>query len=102
MSIQPTEWPQGIIARYLTIAGQALADPTVIVDVETLDTVDGDPYGTRSTCRACAAWDDWEYTDYRNYSEEASRAAASQSDARAWAQAHAEKCRALPRPGGAA
>ena len=94
MQQQPTlaPWPDGVIARYLTVAGAT-------VDVETLTTVSGDDtYGTRSTCRGCADWDDRDYDRYRNYRERSSRARASQDEARAWAQAHAETCRALPMP----
>ncbi|MEU6534215.1 hypothetical protein ABZ869_34080 [Streptomyces sp. NPDC046928] len=93
-----TAWPKGVIARYLTVAGTALAREDLAVDVETLTTVDyDDPYATRSTCRACATRDERDYDLYRNYRGDA-RARASQDDARSWAQAHAERCRALPRP----
>ncbi|MEU7278883.1 hypothetical protein AB0A69_08930 [Streptomyces sp. NPDC045431] len=102
MTARSTAWPEGVIARYITIAGSSLAREDLAVDVEILTTVDyGDPYSTRSTCRGCAEWDDWDYDRYRNYREPSSRARASQDEARAWAQAHAEKCRALPRPEGA-
>ncbi|MEU4256288.1 hypothetical protein AB0B42_00590 [Streptomyces fradiae] len=97
-----TAWPKGVIARYLTVAGSALGRDDLTVDVETVTTVDyDDPYATRSTCRACAARDERDYDQYRNYRDygaEAVRARASQDDARSWAQAHAETCRALPRP----
>ncbi|KAF0646728.1 hypothetical protein [Streptomyces fradiae] len=93
-----TAWPKGVIARYLTVAGAALGRDDLTVDVETLTTVDyDDPYATRSTCRACATRDERDYDLYRNYRGDA-RARASQDDARSWAQAHAERCRALPRP----
>ncbi|KAF0646310.1 MULTISPECIES: hypothetical protein [Streptomyces] len=91
-------WPEGVIARYLTVAGTALAREDLAVDVETLTTVDHDePYATRSTCRGCATWDERDYGLYRNYHGDA-RTRASQDDARSWAQQHAETCRALPRP----
>ncbi|MFF9631757.1 hypothetical protein [Streptomyces fradiae] len=93
-----TAWPKGVIARYLTVAGAALGRDDLTVDVETLTTVDyDDPYATRSTCRACATRDERDYDLYRNYRGDA-RARASQDEARSWAQAHAERCRALPRP----
>ncbi|MEU2606850.1 hypothetical protein [Streptomyces albus] len=92
MSTQTT-WPEGVIARYLTVAG--VVAPNATVDVETLTTVGGDAYSTRGTCAGCGAVDYFDYSLYR-----AAREWESQSDARAWAQAHAERCRALPRPQG--
>ncbi|MFF7308142.1 hypothetical protein [Streptomyces sp. NPDC008137] len=101
-STQTTEsaaWPEGVIARYLTVAGSSLAREDLAVDVETQTTLDyGDPYSTRSTCRVCADGHEWDYGLYRNYRDQSARARASQDEARAWAQAHAESCRALPRP----
>ncbi|GAA2463246.1 hypothetical protein [Streptomyces macrosporus] len=32
-TIFATAWPRGVIARYLTIAGKALRDPNLAVDV---------------------------------------------------------------------
>jgi len=94
-----TAWPEGVIARYLTVAGSALGREDLAVDVETLATVDdGDPYATRATCRGCTAWKDEDYVLYRNYRDEAARARAAEDAARGWAQAHAETCRAIPRP----
>jgi hypothetical protein len=93
-------WPEGVIARYLTVAGAALGREDLAVDVETLTTYDfGDPYATRATCRGCTAWRDEDYALYRNYRDETARAKAAGDAACGWAQAHAEKCRALPRPG---
>ncbi|WP_318201068.1 hypothetical protein [Streptomyces sp. SCL15-4] len=69
-----TVWPEGVIARYLTVVG-ATVDLT------------GEGYDTKGVCGGCAGTP---YTD--GYGS-------SHIDvARRWAQAHAEKCRALPRP----
>ncbi|MFF9118300.1 hypothetical protein ACF09Y_22320 [Streptomyces massasporeus] len=91
---QSAAWPEGVIARYLTDAGKALADPTVAVDIH------GNSSGgsaLRVTCRVCP----WEYTAFGPFGtcftdEYVAKAAAD--DAHQRAQAHAEKCRALPRP----
>jgi hypothetical protein len=68
-----TAWPEGVIARYLTVTGA---------------TVDIDSQST-SRCTACHETDaDDRFVSRGN----------SESRARRWAQRHAEKCRALPRP----
>lgn len=66
-------WPAGVVARYLTVAGAT-------VDV----TGGGDRTGYR--CTGCP------YGSSGPYWHE--------SEAHRHAQSHAEKCRALPRPGG--
>ncbi|MFB7763570.1 hypothetical protein [Streptomyces xiamenensis] len=75
----PDAWPPGVIGRYLTLAGAALADPTATVDVTA--------HGLRFNyhCRGCQAvnWHSYEPSIRRE------------------AQSHAAECRALPRPGGA-
>jgi hypothetical protein len=83
---QSTEpWPEGTLARYTTVGG-ALVELT-----------DG-PKLITGTCTGCpeAAWPtpfhyDPSMTGYRMESWVRQGAAN-------WAQAHAEKCRALPRP----
>lgn len=97
--VSTVAWPEGVVARYLTVAGSALGREDLAVDVEILTTVDdGDPYAARATCRGCPAWKDEDYALYRNYRDEAARARAAEGDARSWAQEHAERCRAMPRP----
>ncbi|GGQ83660.1 hypothetical protein [Streptomyces flaveolus] len=66
-------WPAGTIARYWTVAG-ATADVT--------ETKDGEFYQYNVKCTGCP------HTDTSRIVDNAHR----------WAQAHAEKCRALPRP----
>lgn len=72
-------WPEGVTARYLTIGGAT-------VDIETED---ADPTQRQYVprCHGCNA------TSARDLDK---------PDANAWAQTHAETCRALPKPGGAA
>lgn len=89
----PQPWPDGVIARYLTDAGKALADPTVTVDIHGTP----DDIGLHVVCRACP----WESTSFGPFGEGLTKkykARAAADDAHRSAQAHAEKCRALPRP----
>lgn len=61
------------VARYLTVAGVALADRTITVDL-----IDD---GGEAVCRGCGG----------NWANPAYPFRVTQ-----WAQAHAEKCRAMP------
>jgi hypothetical protein len=74
-----TTWPEGVIARYVTVGGA-----TVDIEIE-----DADPnrrmYVAR--CQGCNGHQ-WNDVDY-------------EGEARDWAQSHAEACRAMPKPGGA-
>ncbi|MDC0768381.1 hypothetical protein [Streptomyces sp. HD] len=71
-------WPEGVIARYLTHAAELLHDAELTVDVTY-----GDAKST-ATCRGCG--DCWSNDSYYT------------NTVKNWAQQHAEKCRALPRP----
>ncbi|MFJ5680264.1 hypothetical protein [Streptomyces sp. NPDC093097] len=94
-------WPEGVIIRFLTVAGEALRDPNLTVDMSLADHT---RFAT-AACNGCGTTHtpvDYEayYLDCE-YSPEAAaeRALASaRVDAAKWAQAHAEKCRAIPRP----
>lgn len=67
-----TAWPEGVIARYLTVGGAT-------VDLRAVD----DFYDHRYDCLGCG--DMWAFR--------------GESRVRSNAQAHAETCRAMPRPG---
>ncbi|MEU1778131.1 hypothetical protein ABZ545_01435 [Streptomyces abikoensis] len=74
-------WPEGVIARHLTKAAEITGDSTITVDVtETGDEV-------RAVCRGCGA-------------DRLNSIAYSNVTVVPWARAHAESCRALPRPEG--
>ncbi|MEY9995861.1 hypothetical protein ABIE67_007893 [Streptomyces sp. V4I8] len=79
----PAAWPEGVIARYLTDAGKALADPRITVDLRQ----DSDTSDITGTCRGCEAT-----------FAESNYIGRCLSTGKHWAQEHAEKCRALPRP----
>lgn len=83
MSNTQAAWPEGVIARYLTVAGVALANPELAVEVT---------HFPASRCKGCGE-DDADDRFVCAYN--------SERRAREWAQAHAEKCRAMPRPDGA-
>lgn len=85
-------WPDGVIARYLTVAGAT-------VDLTHLKT-SKDSY-TVATCLGCGT------TKSSSWAIEVGGAhgyytvqdwTTGDSAARKWAQPHAESCRALPRP----
>jgi len=77
-----TTWPKGVIGRYLTEAGKALADPSMTVDI--VDRGDDDIDGR---CNGC-----------EETFEDSSYITNDLGTVRHWAQEHAEKCRAMPRP----
>ncbi|MBO4271328.1 hypothetical protein [Microbispora triticiradicis] len=89
-STQNTAWPEGVIARYVTVGGA-----TVDVTVEVYES--GYQVEATSTCTGCKDWDhDYQKRTSLQSSEDARRRA--EENAREWAQSHAEKCRAMPRP----
>lgn len=84
-----TTWPEGVIARYLTVGGAT-------VDI----TQDSRHFDGIAACTGCdkterfdrvgaGCWGGPDYALQRNTEE-----------ARRWAQAHAETCRAMPRQAG--
>jgi len=93
---QTEAWPEGVIARYLTVGG-ATVDLTHLANTLTPP----ETYATRANCTGCPASSEhdhhrmvWGHTIQR----EEHHPDAADNDARTWAQAHAEKCRAMPRP----
>lgn len=86
MSNTQAAWPEGVIARYFTLAAEVLGDLSITVDVTNSEGISGDT--ATATCTACGTF----YKNSRCYTA---------STVLPWAQEHAEKCRAMPRPGGA-
>ncbi|MGW2223828.1 hypothetical protein [Streptomyces formicae] len=100
MSSTKTAWPAGVSARYLTVGGAT-------VDITRRFTLppDPEPYATLATCTGCP--DSKETSHYRTYypsggflgeATEEHEPEAAEEGVREWAQAHAEKCRAMPKP----
>ena len=101
---QQAAWPEGVIARYLTVGGGTVditeTGPREARDSEAL-------HVTVATCSGCPATErlQWEggFYDYSSRFHSISREEAverAEAKARKWAQAHADTCRAMPRPGG--
>lgn len=95
---QSTEWPEGVIARYLTKAAE-ISGLLVSVDL-TQEKTDTDSY-TTARCGGCGSgkscsWATEIHGSHGYYTIQDWMK--GDSGAREWAQAHAEKCRALPRP----
>ncbi|MET7457688.1 hypothetical protein ABZT03_38735 [Streptomyces sp. NPDC005574] len=80
-------WEPGVIARYLTVGG------ATVELVEKPDEITGN-------CNGCPDESHTFHFDPCCTGARMERFVTSQASQ--WAQAHAEKCRALPRPGGAA
>ncbi|MEU8199512.1 hypothetical protein AB0C10_37585 [Microbispora amethystogenes] len=84
MTSTQNTWPEGVIARYLTVGGAT-------VDIrEEKDDCDEDDRFYVAACTGCTdkCWNsrsDWNLS----------------YQVRPWAQSHAEKCRAMPKPDGA-
>ncbi|MBW1603415.1 hypothetical protein JJV70_15145 [Streptomyces sp. JJ66] len=86
-----TDWPEGVIARYVTVGGA-----TVDLTHDTLTANDTAPNVTSAQCGGCPAYRNYEWRPRADRFDNGSTWA--DSDARPWAQEHAERCRAMPRP----
>jgi hypothetical protein len=87
MTVQTAAWPEGVIARYLTVGGATVDVTTPDNDVASYATCDG--CGERSGSSRVPA-------DCMGGAEHARQA--NTDGARYWAQDHAETCRAIPKP----
>ncbi|MFI1562173.1 hypothetical protein ACH4ZX_03765 [Streptomyces sp. NPDC020490] len=96
----PAPWPESVIARYLTVGG-ATVDLTERSGYYNRT----EPTETYVACGGCLATHtvEWGWSGYAdeydlpqdNFDEGGKR---STPKAREWAQSHAERCRAMPRP----
>jgi hypothetical protein len=96
-----TAWPKGVIARYLTVAGATVDLTHGTRRYPTDDGIGEDRTHTTALCSGCAAGQEFNHMRpvRGTYSTWETRDAdAADQEARAWAQTHAETCRALPRP----
>jgi hypothetical protein len=101
-----TAWPEGILARYVTVAG--VADGVTTVDLAVIEKPHHFPDGSvadrpliRAACAGCSASIEVSYWRMRRGTIaqwEVKDPQAAERDARDWAQAHAEECRAMARP----
>ncbi|MBK3547863.1 hypothetical protein [Streptomyces sp. MBT60] len=93
---EQTDWPENVLARYLTVGG-ATVDLTHKLTVHTPPA----PLATLASCTGCPTAE--EFSHYRvirgmAMQREEHVPAAAEEQARAWAQSHAETCRAIPKP----
>jgi hypothetical protein len=100
-----TAWPQNVIARYLTVAGSSLGREDLAVEVVTRYNAftPPEPIATSVSCTGCPASEEishWleSYSHFKGAYEEEHDQERANAQAREWAQAHAEKCRAMPNP----
>lgn len=93
-----TAWPEGVIARYLTIAGATADIKAIGLDRQTSVGTVTDITIT-AYCQGCRHKDVSTYLgmDVSTLGDDFFTSSLC-DDARYWAQEHAEKCRALPRP----
>ena len=86
-----TAWPEGVVARYLTVGGA-----TVDITHDTLYLYDTTPNVSHARCAGCEQYSNQEWAPHADRYDNGSSWA--DADARTWAQAHADVCRAMPRP----
>lgn len=94
-------WPEGVIARYLTVAGATVDLTHGNRSYPTDDGIGENRNHTTATCTGCPATEEFSHwrTVRGTYSSWDTRdAAAADQDAREWAQSHAAECRAMSRP----
>jgi len=88
---QPAAWPEGVIGRYLTVGGA-----TVDIQHDAYYVYDTEPTSTVAKCGGCLDTHTEQWAEYADSFDGGTSWA--DKEARKWAQAHAETCRALPRP----
>lgn len=95
-------WPEGVIARYLTVGGA-----TVDITERSGYMHRTDPTETIATCTGCGKAEKvewlqraWNYTDDCMVDVLDEGGHRSGLKMREWAQEHAEDCRAMPQPEG--
>ena len=94
-------WPEGVIARYLTVGGATVDITPTAHPYKADDGIVGTRNATRTTCTGCdtskdfshwrihqGTWSSWDVEDPDGAGQQA----------REWSQAHAEKCRAMLNP----
>lgn len=112
-SVPSATWPEGVVARYVTVGGATvdIATPHVerqvgghaIVPIGDGLTVQKKPETVidvtiTARCSACPGIDESTYLGLYPFALDGMVDSHYGREARQWAQAHAEKCRAVPRP----
>lgn len=94
-------WPEGVIARYLTVAGATVDLTHGDRTYPTPDGIGETRNHTLAACTGCPAAEEfshWRVVKRMTFDDKVRDPEAADRDAREWAQAHAEKCLAMPRP----
>lgn len=94
-------WEPGTIARYWTVAGATVDLTHGNRDYPTDDGIGENRNHTLAVCTGCPASEEfshWQVVKRMTFDDKVRDPEAADDKAHAWAQAHAEKCRALPRP----
>lgn len=106
MNTQTNAWPENVIARYLTVAGSSLGRDDIAVDITCTQTAhekgrDGEEVGDITLIAQCSGCFDRDESTceglYLNLVEPVLKTFYG-DHSREWAQAHAETCRAIPKP----
>ncbi|MFE7106613.1 hypothetical protein ACFU98_35235 [Streptomyces sp. NPDC057575] len=101
MTTQTTTWPEGVIARYLAVGGATVDLAHGARYYPTADGIGETRNHTSATCVACPAtaeFSHWRVVKRMTFDDKVHDPNAADEAARAWAQEHAEKCRAMPKP----
>lgn len=96
-----TAWPEGVVARYLTVAGATVDLTHGNRTYPTNDGIGENRNHTTATCTGCLATDEfshWRVVKRMTFDDKVHDPETADQDARNWAQKHAETCRAMPRP----
>lgn len=100
----PGHWPPNVVARYVTVA--STVDPDATVDITAAATRRDGACGREvmdvaftARCRGCRATRTSRFSGLPPATPTALLDTDYGHETREWAQEHAERCRALPRPG---
>jgi hypothetical protein len=98
-----TDWPVGVIARYLTAGGATVDLTPGEYSYDAGDGIVGSRNLTRAACAGCLALEEfkhWRPVQRLTFVDDVRDPEAAKREAREWAQEHAAKCRAMPKPAG--
>lgn len=96
-----TTWPEGVIARYLTVGGATVDLTHGNRHYPTSDGIGETRNLTFAACTGCPAtteFSHWRVVKRMTFDDKVRDPEAADRDAAEWAQVHAETCRAMPRP----
>ncbi|MFI1485815.1 hypothetical protein [Streptomyces sp. NPDC020747] len=95
------DWPVGTIARYLTVGGATVDLTSGEYPYDAGDGIVGSRNLTRGACTGCPTVEDfkhWRPVQRMTFVDDVRDPETANREALEWAQAHAERCRAMPKP----